>query len=201
MRLKWTAVLIAFGINTSFIGFSDVHKIDPAHSNLGFKVRHLLAKSTGKFKTYSGEFDFDPSKPKDAKFNVDIETASIFTDNEDRDKHLRSDEFFDAAKHPKITFKSSKVTPVGKEGLKIAGDLNMRGVTKPVTIDAKYLGENVDPWGNTKAGWEGVLKLNRKDWGINWNKSLDKGGVVLGDEVEIDLDIETENISKKKTKT
>jgi len=201
MRLNWSALLLAFGLNLSGFAIADTHKIDPAHSNLGFKIRHLLAKSTGKFKTYSGEFDYDASKVKDAKFNLEIDAASIDTDNADRDKHLRSEDFFDTAKHPKITFKSTKVDPVGKDGMKITGDLTMRGVTKPVTIEAKYLGENVDPWGNAKAGWEGNLKLNRKDWGINWNKSLDKGGVVLGDDVEISLDIETENVSKKKTKT
>lgn len=201
MRLNWTAVLLAFGLNLSAVAAADVHKIDTAHSTLGFKIRHLLAKATGKFKTYSGEFDFDAAKIKDAKFNLEIETASIFTDNDDRDKHLRSEDFFDAAKFPKITFKSTKVEPVGKDGMKITGDLNMHGVTKPVTIDAKYLGENTDPWGNVKAGWEGALKINRKDWGLNWNKSLDKGGVVLGEDVDIDLNIETENVSKKKTKT
>lgn len=201
MRLNWTALLLAFGMNVSVVAVADVHKIDVAHSTLGFKIRHLLSKATGKFKTYTGDFDFDPAKPKDAKFSVEIETASIFTDNDDRDKHLRSEDFFDAAKYPKITFKSTKVTPVGKEGLTIAGDLNIHGVSKPVTIDAKYLGENVDPWGNTKAGWEGTLKINRKDFGLNWNKALDKGGVVLGEDVEIELNIETENMTKKKTKS
>lgn len=201
MRLNWTALLLGLGLYVSAAAAADTHKIDVSHSTLGFKVRHLMTKATGKFKTYSGDFDFDAAKVKDAKFNVEIETASIFTDNDDRDKHLRSEDFFDAAKFPKITFKSTKVDSTGKESFNIHGDLTMRGVTKPVVIAAKYFGETVDPWGNTKAGFEGTLTIKRKDFGINWNKALDKGGVVLGEDVDIDLNIETENVSKKKSKT
>ncbi|HYX39133.1 MAG TPA: YceI family protein [Oligoflexus sp.] len=194
----WSTVLLVLGLNFSALASADTHKIDPSHSNLGFKIRHLMSKSTGKFNVYSGDFDFDPARVKEAKFNLEIDAASIDTEGEDRDKHLRGEEFFNVAKYPKITFKSTKVEPVGKEGIKITGDLTMRGVTRSVTIDAKYLGENVDPWGNVKAGWEGSVKINRKDWGLSWNKSLDKGGMILGDDVEISLDIETENVSKKK---
>ena len=165
-------------------------EIDPAHSGVSFKVRHMFTPVPGSFKKFAGTFDYDPAKPKSWTADVTIETASIFTDNEKRDTHLRSGDFFDAEKFPKITFKSKEVKNATKKGATLLGDLTMHGVTKPVTLKVEIGGMGKDPWGGMRAGFSATTKVNRKDYGIVWNKALDSGGMLLGDDVEISLAVE-----------
>ena len=169
---------------------TETYKIDPAHSNVGFSIRHFFSKVPGKFKTYEGTITVDPKDLSKTLVEVTIDTASIDTGNGDRDSHLQSSDFFDAAKFPKITFKSTGVTPQGTNKATLKGELTMHGVTKPVTLDAEVLGFSPDPWGNFRAGFEAKTKLNRQDFGVSWNKVVEGGGSVLSDEVEITIDIE-----------
>ena len=166
------------------------YDVDASHSSVGFKVRHLISKTPGEFKTYTGKFSFDEHKPEASSVEFVIKADSINTNDQKRDDHLKSADFFDVTKHPEITFKSTKVAKAGKNKFKVTGDFNMHGVTKPVTFDVEYTGTAKDPWGNTKAGFSANTKINRKDWGIVWNKAMDNGGLVVGDDVEIALLIE-----------
>jgi len=167
------------------------YEIDRSHSEIGFAVKHLVISTVkGSFKDFSGELDFDPKSIDKSKFTAKIKSDSIFTNDDKRDEHLRNEDFFHAKKHPEISFQTTKVVGTKPEAFKIHGNLTMRGVTKPVIIDVAYNGEVQDAWGNTKAGFTGVTKINRKDFGIIWNKALDAGGVTVGDEVVITLEIQ-----------
>jgi polyisoprenoid-binding protein YceI len=166
------------------------YMIDSAHSSANFKIKHLVSKVSGGFNDFSGEFSFDENNPKSFKGEFMIKTASINTNNAKRDEHLRSDDFFGAEKNPVLTFKARELKSVGKGKFKLIGDFTMRGVTKPATFDVEYMGAGKDPWGNDKVGFSAVSKINRKDWGMSFNKVLDAGGFMLGDEVEIDIQIE-----------
>ncbi|MCI0567143.1 MAG: YceI family protein [Acidobacteria bacterium] len=169
---------------------TETYKIDPSHSNVGFSIRHFFSKVPGKFKTYEGTITLDPKDLSKTLVEVTIDTASIDTGNGDRDSHLQSPDFFDAAKFPKITFKSTGVTPQGTTRATLKGELTMHGVTKPVTLEGEVLGFSPDPWGNYRAGFEAKTKLNRQDYGVSWNKVVEGGGSVLSDEVEITINIE-----------
>lgn len=166
------------------------YMIDSAHSSANFKIRHLMSKVTGGFNDFSGEFSFDEKNPKSFQGQFTIKAASINTNNAKRDEHLRGDDFFAAEKNPTLTFKARELKPAGKGKYKLMGDFTMRGVTKPATFDVEYMGAGKDPWGNDKVGFSAVSKINRKDWGMSFNKVLDTGGVMLGEEVEIDVQVE-----------
>lgn len=168
------------------------YTIDQVHSDVSFKVRHLVSKTSGQFTDFDGTIvaDFENLDASSVAFN--IKAASIDTKNEDRDKHLRSGDFFDVATYPEITFTSSKITKSGPQSFAVTGTLTMHGVSKTVTLPVTFLGEVKDPWGNTKAGFEIETKIDRKDYGIIWNKALDAGGMILGDEVEITINLETQ---------
>jgi len=167
-------------------------KIDPAHTNVTFRVRHLFTMVTGRFKQFEGRIVFDESKPLETKVDGTIDVASINTDNEKRDEHLRSADFFDVERFPKITFSTSKVTDVEytKKTAKLHGSLTMHGVERSAVLEAAFLGMGKDPWGNQRAGFRCSTTVDRKDFGLNWNKTLETGGVLVGDEVEIEIDIE-----------
>lgn len=166
------------------------YTVDPSHSNVGFTVKHLTSKVSGAFTAFDGSFTFDEKKPDASKVNFTIQAKSIDTNNDDRDKHLRSDDFFAVDKNPTLTFVSKEIKVTGKNKYDVKGDLTMRGVTKPVTFKTEYMGAVKDPWGNDKAGFVAAAEVNRKDFGIVWNKALDKGGFVLGDTVTIGVQIE-----------
>jgi polyisoprenoid-binding protein YceI len=169
------------------------YKVDAEHTSVTFRVRHLLTYVEGRFGTFEGSLDFDPADPSTAKVRGSIDVASIDTNVKERDEHLRSADFFSAAEHPKITFESTKVSDVDADATrgKIHGNLTIRGVTKAVVLDAAYVGQATDPWGNAKAGFSATTKINRKDFGLGWNKTLETGGVLVGDEIEIRIDAET----------
>lgn len=163
--------------------------IDTVHSSLGFKVRHFFSKTPGTFTDWKGTIAFDPENPTAAVIDVTIAAASIDTQNEKRDNHLRGEDFFWTENHPQLAFKSTRVEESG-DGYLVHGLLTMRGVEKPVVLQAQFLGSGPDGWGGTRAGFTATTTVDRKEWGINWNKALDHGGAVLGDDVEITLDVE-----------
>ncbi len=164
--------------------------IDRDHSSVGFSVRHLFTRVQGRFSEFSGTVVFDESDASASSVDVTIQAASIDTNVEARDKDLRSARFFDAETFPTLTFKSHRVEGISKERFKISGTLTMHGVPKEVTLDAEFLGKGTDPWGNLRYGFRAVTKVNRKDFGMQWNEVIESGGVLVGDEVEITLDIE-----------
>jgi polyisoprenoid-binding protein YceI len=167
-------------------------KFDPAHTGVQFKVRHLMVSNVrGGFEKVSGKIHFDEKDISKSSAEIVIDAASINTRVAKRDKHLRSPDFLDAAKHPSLTFKSKKVEKLGDGNLKMTGDLTIRGVTKEVVLEIEGPTPPIkDPWGNTRVGGVATTKINRKDYGLTWNKALETGGVVVGDEVEITIDID-----------
>ncbi len=169
---------------------ADVYTIDGAHSDVNFKIRHLISKVTGRFDNFDGTVTVDFENLGASSVTFSIAAASIDTANEDRDKHLRSADFFNVEKYPEITFKSSKITKVGDNDFAVTGTFTMLGVSKDITLPVNYLGEVEDPWGNTKAGYELSTTINRKDYGMEWNKALDAGGFILGEDVEISINLE-----------
>jgi len=168
------------------------YEIDNAHSSVLFKIRHLMSKTTGQFGKFSGTVVIDPVKRDTVNVDATIDVASIDTHEQKRDDHLRSAEFFDVAKFPKMTFTGSKLTDVNGDRTKgkLEGTLTIRDIAKPVVLDVEWFGTAVDPWGNQTAAFAGETTLNRKDFGIIWNKTLDAGGYLVGDEVEIEINIE-----------
>lgn len=164
--------------------------IDTNHSTVRFSIRHFFSKVPGNFAKFSGTVAYDPEKPANSSATVEIDAASISTGVEKRDNHLRSEDFFFVEKYPTLTFASTKVTPTGEGKLSVEGNLTMRGVTKPVTLAVTYLGSGPSFPGEMRAGFEATTKVNRKDFNILWNKVLDQGGTMLGDDVEITIGIE-----------
>lgn len=169
---------------------ADTYKIDKSHSEALFRIRHLMSKVTGRFSDFDGTMTVDSSKPESSSVEFRIRTNSIDTNEPKRDKHLRSAEFFDVEKYPELTFKSKSIKSVGKNAFDVAGNLTMRGVTKPVTVRVDYLGNARDPWGNERAGFEVTTTLNRKDYGLLWNQRLDTGGYLLDDDVQVTINVE-----------
>lgn len=164
--------------------------IDPAHSEIGFKVKHLMITNVkGVFKEYNGTVYADGSDFTNADIEVHTNASSIDTSDEKRDGHLRTGEFFDVEKHKEIVFKSTSVQK-GGEGYVVKGNLTINGITKPVTLDAEYGGSMKDPWGNQKHGFAVTGKINRKDWGLQWNAALEGGGFLVSDEVRVNCEIQ-----------
>jgi polyisoprenoid-binding protein YceI len=170
---------------------AESYKIDPSHSEVGFTIRHMVSNVRGRFNDFAGTVDMDPKAPQKGSVEFTIKATSIDTGNADRDKHLRTADFFDVEKYPEITFKSDSVKAAGKNKYDVTGTLTMHGVSKKVTLPVTYLGEGKDPWGNTRAGFETDTKLDRKAYGIVWNKAIDNGGVLLGDDVNVSISLET----------
>lgn len=172
--------------------FASTWTIDPDHSNIGFKVRHLMVSNVrGSFDKHSGTVEIDDKDITRSKVNISIDTNSINTNVQKRDEHLRSADFFDVAKYPTMTFVSKKVVKSGKDKLRITGDLTLHGVTKQVVLNVDALSkESKDPWGNVRRGTTATATINRKDYGLVWNAALETGGVAVGEEVLITLEIE-----------
>lgn len=166
-----------------------VWDIDPAHTVIGFSVRHaMVATVRGGFNTFAGSIAV--AEYLDGSFvEVTIDPESIDTRNADRDRHLRSGDFFDVVNHPAITFRSTRVERTGQDRFGVAGDLTIRGTTRPVELDMEFHGTSVDPFGNVRAGIEATTAISRKDWGLTWNVALEAGGVLVGDKIKITLDV------------
>jgi polyisoprenoid-binding protein YceI len=170
---------------------ADTYEIDPAHTAVQFSVRHMMISNVrGEFTKLSGKAVGDIAHPTEAVVEATIDATSVDTRNEKRDEHLKSPDFLDVAKFPTITFKSTKVEKAG-DGWKLTGDLTLHGVTKPVVLDVSNVTPPTkDPWGNTRIGAQAATKINRQDFGIVFNKTLDGGGVLVGDELAITIDVE-----------
>lgn len=166
--------------------------IDPDHSSVDFKVRHLMVSNVkGNFTSFQGTVELDDKDLTKSKVSVTIDTNSIDTNVRKRDEHLRSADFFDVAKYPLMTFTAKKIAQNGKAGLAITGDLTLHGVTREVVLDADALSPEIkDPWGNVRRGTTATTAINRRDFGLTWNAALETGGVVVGDEVAVTLEIE-----------
>ncbi len=165
--------------------------IDPAHSEVQFKIRHLLISTvSGSFKKFEGIIESDRDDFTDAKIQFTAEAESVFTNNEQRDAHLKSDDFFNAEKYPKITFVSTEVVKEGKDEYMIKGNLTMRDVTTPIRLDVDYGGTTVDSYGQTKAGFEITGKVNRQDYGLKWSAVTEAGGIVVSDDVRLIMSIQ-----------
>jgi polyisoprenoid-binding protein YceI len=192
---KWATLAIALAFPV--MATAATWEIDTAHSGVQFRVRHLgISKVTGHFSDFSGTIEGDPAHLESLQANVKIAAASISTADAKRDEHLKSADFFDVAKFPELTFVAKKVSGVKGSSFALEGDLTMHGVTKPVVLACEFTGAAKDPWGNDCAAFSASTKLNRKDYGILWNKSLDNGGVLVGEEVDVTIELE---VIKKST--
>ena len=166
-------------------------KFDAVHSTVGFSVRHLMiSRVHGVFKSWSGTLETDDAHPENSKLAATIEAASIDTKEQQRDDHLRSADFFDAANHATITFESTSVQKQDGERFKVIGNLAIHGVTKPVTLDVEHFGRQKDPWGGERAGFSAKTTIDRRDFGLTFNVPLDGGGLMVGEKVEITLDVQ-----------
>jgi polyisoprenoid-binding protein YceI len=164
--------------------------IDKSHSEVVFQVRHLVTRVRGRFTSFEGTIAFDQADPSRSTVDVTIQAASIDTAEPARDTHLRSADFFSAEEFPALTFRSTGITKTGQDSYDVAGDLTIHGVTRPVNLAASYLGAAKDPWGKDRIGFEAETKINRKDFGLNWNAALETGGFLVGDEVKISLQVQ-----------
>lgn len=191
-RISAASLLGLLSALTAGSAIAAQYAIDPAHSSVGFAINHLvIAEVEGRFNEFQGSFTYDPAKPGASSVEAVIQAASIDTNEPKRDTHLRSEEFFHAEKFPTLTFKSSKVdtSKDGKSG-KIHGVLTLHGVSKNVVLDTIYKGSMKDPWGNERTVFEASTKINRKDFGLTWNKTLETGGLLVGETVTIVLKIQ-----------
>lgn len=189
MHRKLLGTLLAV-LFTASPAFAATYTIDPDHSTVGFKIRHLLSNVRGTFDRFEGKFEYEPGKPEAWSAEAVIQAAGINTHVKQRDEHLRSADFFDAAKYPTLTFKSESVTDATETAAKLHGVLSLHGVEKPVVLDLEIHGVANDPWGNTRAGFTATTKINRKDFGLAWNQVLEKGQLLVGEDVEITLEVE-----------
>jgi polyisoprenoid-binding protein YceI len=196
MIMRTSRVLIAFSLGLTLLvsglvtapAQAATYNVDKNHSEVGFKVRHLVSKVPGRFNTFEGTIEFDPANLAASSVDVKIDAGSIDTGNDKRDGHLRSADFFDVETYPSITFQGSKFVKTS-DGYSVTGTLTLHGVAKEVTLPFTFGGELGDPWGNTRAGFEASVTLDRKDYGIVWNKALDQGGVMLGDDVAVEIEL------------
>ena len=172
------------------VAWATTYAIDPDHTTVSFKIRHLFSKVEGTFDQLEGQFDYVPGHPEQWKAAATIQAASINTRVAPRDKHLRSADFFDVGKYPTITFKSTEVTEATAAGGTLHGLLTIHGVQKLVVLDLAVHGEGKDPWGNVRSGFTATMRINRKDFGLTWNQAVETGQLLVGDDVEITLEVE-----------
>ncbi|MGB3409813.1 MAG: YceI family protein [Microthrixaceae bacterium] len=166
------------------------YTIDPTHSRIGFVARHaMVTKVRGSFNEFDGSGYLDTENPANSKLELTIKAASIDTRSPDRDAHLRSNDFFDMEAYPEIKFVSTAIEQTSDDEFKVTGDLTIKGVTKPVSIDFEYTGSAVDTYQNRRIGLEGKTTVNRKDWGVNWNAALEAGGVLVSEKVTLEFEV------------
>jgi polyisoprenoid-binding protein YceI len=185
MRFPAVSLLVLLALGSLSRG--DTLKIDPVHSTVGFKIRHLFGNVTGRFTDVSGTINVDPAHPENASVNATIGIKSIDTANERRDDDLRGSNYFESDKYPTMTFQSTKVEVNGQQA-DVTGDLTLHGVTKPVTLHVQFLGKGPGMMGGTTTGWEATGSLKRSDYGLTWSKAIE-GTEIVGDDVSIDLEI------------
>lgn len=178
-------------MTTSTVGSATgTYAIDPAHSQIGFGARHaMVTKVHGNFTEFVGTGYFNLENPSESNLQVTIQAKSVNTNNADRDGHVRGADFFDVEKFPEITFVSTSFSKADDNTYTVTGDLSIKGVSKSITFDLDYTGTAVDPWGNTRIGFEGKTTINRKDWGVNFNAVLEAGGVLVSEKITLEFDI------------
>jgi polyisoprenoid-binding protein YceI len=181
-----TTTAAAIGVGPTVRTF----QIDKTHSEVAFRVRHLLTKVRGRFTDFEGAIGYNAAAPEQSSVSFSAKTASIDTSEPSRDKHLRSADFFDADVHPDLTFVSRGITRTGDDSFAVEGDLSIRGVTRPIVLPVTVLGTAKDPWGNERLALEADTTINRKDYGLNWNAALETGGFLVGDDVQIHLQVQ-----------
>jgi polyisoprenoid-binding protein YceI len=173
---------------------------DKAHTSVAFVARHMMVTNVrGSFGEYDGTINFDPAHPENSSVEVTIQAASINSGVADRDNHLRSADFLDVANYPTITFKSTGIEAMDDTNVRLTGDLTIRDITKPVTLDVEYLGQGNSPFGDVRAGFEASTKINREDFGLTWNVALEAGGVLVGKEIKIQLAVEAIKVTETQT--
>jgi len=188
--LKKFLLPVAATLLSANVASAAAYQIDPVHSQVSFSVKHLVVfKVSGSFNEYSGEIVADPAAKSLSSANAVIKVGSIDTREPKRNAHLLSADFFDADNHPEMTFVSKRVEGSGDD-ITVYGDLTIRGTTKEVALKGSFVGENTDPWGNVRAGFSASTIINRQDYGLSWNQALETGGVVVGDDVTINLDVQ-----------
>ncbi|MBU2494091.1 MAG: YceI family protein [Bacteroidetes bacterium] len=187
-----TIQILAVILLTATLSFAQTKwTFDKSHSNIGFSVTHLIITEVdGSFKNFDGTIESAGDEFSGAKVEFSAETSSIYTGNEKRDNHLKSDDFFNAEKFSNMTFKSKTFTKTGDNKYKMVGDLTIRDITKEVTLDVKYNGTVKDPWGNTKAGFKITGEINRFDYDLKWNALMEAGGAVVGKDVSLDINVQ-----------
>jgi len=166
------------------------YKIDKAHSEVTFQVRHLLTKVRGRFTDFEGSILYNEANPEQSSVTFTIQAGSIDTAEPDRDKHLRTPDFFDVETFPTLTFQTSRITKRGPETYDVTGTLTLHGVSKELVLPVAHMGKAKDPWGGDRLGFEAETTLNRKDFGLNWNAMLEAGGFLVGDEVKVSIEIQ-----------
>jgi polyisoprenoid-binding protein YceI len=175
---------------TTLAELTGQYALDASHSRIGFVARHaMVTKVRGAFNEFEGTGYLDGDNPANSTVSVRIQAASIDTRNEQRDEHLRGNDFLDMATYPEITFVSTSAKQLDDTSFQLTGDLTIKGVTKPVTVDFTLEGTAVDPWGNLRVGFEGSTVINRKDWGVNWNAALEAGGVLVSEKVTLEFEL------------
>jgi len=191
MKSRLIATLIAAVLTLPALASASQWDVDPAHTTAGFSVKHMVFNTVhGEFGKTTGTLNLDDADPTKSSVDLSIDASSVDTRNPDRDKHLRSQDFFWVDKNPNITFKSTKIEKKDTDHYAVTGDLTMRGVTRPVTLDVSFPSQELkDPWGGTRRAAIGTATINRQDWGINWNKSLDNGGVLVSNDVSLEVDV------------
>jgi polyisoprenoid-binding protein YceI len=168
-----------------------IWQIDSAHTEVEFAVKHMMISTVkGRFAEVSGTINLDEADLSGSSVEVDLDVASIDTRQEQRDEHLRSADFFDVENHPKITFRSRRVEAMGGGGFRVVGDLTIRGETREVVLEGTDEGRATDPWGNSKAGFTARTSIDRRDFGLTWNSALETGGVLVGNEIKITLEVQ-----------
>jgi polyisoprenoid-binding protein YceI len=191
MKSSLSTLLVMLLFTSLLVSAETKYKIDPSHTSIDFSVSHMVISSvTGKFKEVSGSLTAKGDDFTDARIDVFIPAKSINTENEKRDEHLRSADFFDVAKFPEVTFKSVSVKKTGDNAYIISGDLTMHGVTKSVDLKTTFKGSVKSPWGQTVVAFKGTTVIARKEWGLSWNKAMEAGGVLVGEDVELTLNVE-----------
>lgn len=189
MKTKFLSLIAVLAL-ASPAAATETFNFDANHASVMFQVRHLMSQVTGKFNAFEGAVKIDRNDPKSSSVAFTIKTESIDTANEKRDGHLKSPDFFDVANHPTITFESSSVKKLTDDTYEVTGSLTMHGVTKTVVLPVAVLGEMKDPWGNQRIGFEISTTLNRKDYGVSYNQVLDQGGLMLGEDVKVTINLE-----------
>ncbi|MFB8395515.1 MULTISPECIES: YceI family protein [Streptomyces] len=185
-----TAAVATLEVDPALAALTGDYAIDPAHSSIGFTVRHAMVTNVrGSFADHEGSLHLDGSDPSRSTASIDVKIASVDTGIADRDGHLRSGDFFDAEAFPLMTFRSTEAAFLGGDTYRITGDLTIKNVTRPLSIDLEFNGSATDPYGNQRVGFEGSADILRSDWGLTWNAALETGGVVVSDKVKLTFDI------------